>query len=57
MTFWKTVLYQVQYTELCGVHLVAHLSWQSYTLLLLFPNGIWIVMPLCFTLNSMVPKF
>ena len=46
-TFWKTVLYMIQYTPLCnGSHLVEHLDWLKYTALFLGTNGWWIVIPL-----------
>lgn len=49
LTFWKTVLYMLQYTELCnGSQRVAHLNWNQFLFLFLLPNGIWIVFPFVF---------
>ena len=52
MTFWKTVIYMIQYFEFCGGgHLVQHLNWQQYLGLFMLPNGIWLVFPFYFMLN------
>lgn len=46
MTFWKTVIYMIQYFDFCaGGHLVKHHTWSQYIGLFLIPNGIWIVVP------------
>ena len=51
MTFWKTVIYMIQYFEFCaGDHLVQHLTWQQYIGLFMIPNGIWLVFPFYFML-------
>jgi len=47
MTLWKTVLYMLQYTELCGggkYH--SHNDAFTNFLYLWLPNGIWITLPL-----------
>ena len=42
MTFWKTVLYMIQYSEtFCG----EHVGIQDIILLFIIPNGIWLVCP------------
>ena len=39
-TFWKTVIYFAY-----GRPDAAHNDWQTYTLLYLLPNGMWLLMP------------
>ena len=51
MTFWKTVIYMMQYFDFCaGGHLVQHHTWQQYLGLFMIPNGIWVVLPFYFML-------
>ena len=51
MTFWKTIIYLMQYFEFCaGGHMVAHLDWQQYLGLLLLPNAFWVFLPFYFML-------
>ena len=46
MTFWKTVLYMLQYTHLCnGAHLTDHLDIVTLIFAFLIPNCTWIVVP------------
>ena len=46
MTFWKTVLYMMQYTNLCnGSHLIEHLDMATLMFGFLIPNLTWIVVP------------
>lgn len=47
MTFWKTVLYQLQYTPLCkSAHCnLDHTTWTDAVLLFIVPNGVWLVFP------------
>lgn len=52
LTWWKTVIYMLQYTWLCnGAHLVTHLDWTQLVFLFLIPNGIWILFPMWFMLS------
>lgn len=52
LTWWKTVIYMLQYTWLSnGAHLVSHLNWMQFSFLFLIPNGIWIVVPAWFMLS------
>jgi len=46
MTLWKTVLYMLQYTELCGggMYHSQNNAWTNF-LYLWLPNGIWIFIP------------
>ncbi|KAF8324917.1 uncharacterized protein EI90DRAFT_3146783 [Cantharellus anzutake] len=48
MTFWKTVLYWLQ-DWLCGWCTTGHNDWSTWILLWVFPNGLWLVMPLAIT--------
>ena len=49
LTFWKTVLYMMQYLDLCnGGHAVAHLNWSQYVFLFWVPSGVWLVCPAYF---------
>ena len=51
MTFWKTLIYMIQYFDLTGGgHLLSHLNWLQYTLFML-PNSLWLVIPLYFILT------
>jgi len=46
MTLWKTVIYMLQYTDLCGGgHYHSHNDPLSNFLYLWLPNGIWITVP------------
>ena len=46
MTFWKTVLYMLQYTDLCGGGEYNRQNDLFNTVLFLWiPNGIWILVP------------
>ena len=47
MTFWKTVIYLLQYTPLCtDVDLFSHMTWSTMVWMFIVPNGIWILIPL-----------
>lgn len=48
MTMWKTVLYFLMLSELCtgGVYRVGNTALQEFFLLVV-PNIIWIIVPLC----------
>jgi len=46
LTFWKTTLYMLQYTDLCGGgHYHSHNDAFTNFLYLWLPNGIWMVVP------------
>jgi len=47
MTFWKTVLYFLMFTEFCGAghYRVGNTALQEFFLIII-PNGIWIGVPL-----------
>ncbi|XP_065884785.1 uncharacterized protein [Dysidea avara] len=45
-TFWKTLLYSLQYTELCnGGHRLSHIDRGTTFLMYIIPNGLWLVFP------------
>jgi len=48
-TFWKTLLYCLQYTELCnGSHRLKHIDRATTILMYIMPNGLWLTS--CFIL-------
>ena len=52
MTFWKTVIYLLQYSDLCnGGYMVAHLTWSELLGLWLLPNSFWVVVPFYFVVS------
>ncbi|EDV20563.1 uncharacterized protein TRIADDRAFT_60962 [Trichoplax adhaerens] len=47
MTFWKTVVFLIQYTDICnGAHQLNAVDFETALKLFYIPNGIWIVMSL-----------
>ena len=47
MTFWKTLLYMIQYSEtFCGGgHRLKHVSMQDAILMFIIPSGTWLIFP------------
>ncbi|XP_065885867.1 uncharacterized protein [Dysidea avara] len=46
LTFWKTLLYVIQFTELCnGSHRLRHVDTSTAITLFIIPNAIWLVFP------------
>ena len=46
LTFWKTVLYMIQYTEICnGGDRLSHVDIGNAILFFVIPNGFWLVFP------------
>ena len=46
MTFWKTMLYMIQYFDICaGGHRMEHVDTQTMMMYFVLPSGTWLVFP------------